>query len=42
MKFAKDYPYLEPFRAEWVIYNEELKLCGSIDMVFLNKQTGNL
>jgi len=40
MKFAKDYPHLEPFRTEWVIYHEELKLCGSIDMVFLNKQTG--
>ena len=40
LKFAKDYPHLEAYRTEWVIYHEEMKLCGSIDMVFKNRETG--
>ena len=32
--FLKDYPDLQPYRTEWTIFNEELKLAGSIDMVF--------
>lgn len=39
LKFAKDYPHLEPYRTEWVVYHEEIKLCGSIDMVFKNRET---
>jgi len=34
--FVKDHPYLIPFRTEWFIFDEELKLAGSIDMVFKN------
>lgn len=30
----------EPFRTEWEVWNEELKLAGSIDMVFRNKNDG--
>lgn len=35
-KFVKDYPELKPYRTEWMVYYEELKLSGSIDMVFEN------
>ena len=33
-KFAKDNTDLRPFRTEWIVYYEEYKLSGSIDMVF--------
>lgn len=33
-QFASDYSHLKPFRTEWIIFHEELKLAGSIDMVF--------
>ena len=33
--FTLDY-VLTPYRTEWMIYDEELKLAGSIDMVFMN------
>ena len=29
---------LEPYRTEWVVYDEETKLCGSIDMLFKKKK----
>jgi ATP-dependent exoDNAse (exonuclease V) beta subunit len=32
--FVKDFPELKAFRTEWMVYYEELKLSGSIDMVF--------
>ena len=35
-KFLKDLPELKPYRTEWMVYYEELKLSGSIDMVFEN------
>jgi len=41
LKFAKDYSYLKPYRTEWMIYDEKLKLAGSIDMVF-EKDDGTL
>jgi ATP-dependent exoDNAse (exonuclease V) beta subunit len=40
LKFVKDFPNLEPYRSEWCIYDEELKLSGSIDMIFRDKETG--
>jgi len=36
LKFVKDYPHLKPYRTEWMIYDEDLKLAGSIDMVYEN------
>lgn len=36
INFIKDYPHLEPYRTEWTVYNEDIKICGSIDMVFKN------
>jgi len=35
-QFLKDLPQLKPYRTEWMVYYEELKLSGSIDMVFEN------
>ena len=36
MKFQKDFQHLKPYRTEWTIYQEDLKLSGSIDMVYEN------
>ena len=34
--FRKDFPFLKPYRTEWMVYYEELKISGSIDMVYYN------
>jgi PD-(D/E)XK nuclease superfamily len=36
LRFVKDFPELKPYRTEWMVYYEELKLSGSIDMIFEN------
>jgi len=36
IQFVKDTPHLKPYRTEWTIYHEDLKLAGSIDMVYEN------
>lgn len=36
LKFVDDFPQLKPYRTEWLIYNEDWKLSGSIDMVYEN------
>jgi ATP-dependent exoDNAse (exonuclease V) beta subunit len=36
IQFVKDTPDLKPYRTEWLIFNEDLKLAGSIDMVYEN------
>ena len=41
INFVRDFPNLKPFRTEWVIYNEDVKISGSIDMVYEN-QDGTL
>ena len=35
--FIKDNANLIPFRSEWLIYDEDLKLSGSVDMLFMNE-----
>jgi hypothetical protein len=35
-RFLVDFPDLIPYRTEWMIYYEELKLSGSVDMIFEN------
>lgn len=35
-QFVKDFPELKPYRTEWMVYYEELKISGSIDMIFEN------
>jgi ATP-dependent exoDNAse (exonuclease V) beta subunit len=34
--FEKENPGTKPYRTEWMVYYEELKLSGSIDMIFEN------
>jgi len=41
INFVKDFPDLKPYRTEWLIYHDDLKLAGSIDMVY-EKPNGNL
>jgi ATP-dependent exoDNAse (exonuclease V) beta subunit len=36
LQFAENYPDLSAYRTEWRIYDEELKIAGSIDVVFQN------
>jgi len=36
IKFVNDNAELKPYRTEWMIFHEDLKLAGSIDMVFEN------
>jgi ATP-dependent exoDNAse (exonuclease V) beta subunit len=36
IEFVKNTPHLKPYRTEWTIYHEDLKLAGSIDMVYEN------
>lgn len=36
LQFVQDNPTLRPYRTEWMIYDEDLKMAGSIDMVYLN------
>ena len=36
LNFIKDTPELKPFRTEWMIFDEDLKIAGSIDMVYEN------
>lgn len=33
-EFKKDHAHLVPFKTEWRIFDEELKIAGSIDMIF--------
>ena len=36
INFVRDHPDLKPYRTEWIIYNEDVKISGSIDMVYEN------
>jgi hypothetical protein len=36
LKFISDFPGLKPYRTEWTVYHEELRMAGSIDMVYVN------
>ena len=36
LQFVRDHPKLKPYRTEWMIFDEDLKLAGSIDMVYEN------
>jgi ATP-dependent exoDNAse (exonuclease V) beta subunit len=37
INFVRDNPQLKPYRTEWMIYDEDVKLAGSIDMVYENE-----
>jgi len=36
--FTEKYPHMKPYRTEWTIFDVELKIAGSIDMVFYNEK----
>lgn len=36
INFVNDHAYLKPFRTEWIVFNEDIKISGSIDMVYEN------
>ena len=36
-KFVEDFPTLMPYRSEWMVYDEEIKIAGSIDMIYKNE-----
>jgi ATP-dependent exoDNAse (exonuclease V) beta subunit len=36
IQFIKDFPHLKPYRTEWLVYNEDVKISGSIDMIYEN------
>lgn len=36
-KFNDEHNELEPYRTEWIVYDEEVKLAGSIDMLYKKK-----
>ncbi len=41
IEYIRDHPDLTPYRTEWTIYDDDLKLAGSIDMVY-QKPDGTL
>jgi hypothetical protein len=36
LNFVKDFPELKPYRTEWTIYDEDVKISGSVDMIYEN------
>jgi hypothetical protein len=36
IRFTQDFANLRPYRTEWMVYYEEIKISGSIDMIFEN------
>jgi ATP-dependent exoDNAse (exonuclease V) beta subunit len=36
IQFVKDHPDLKPYRTEWTVYDQDLKIAGSIDMIYEN------
>ncbi len=36
INFINDYHHLKPYRTEWMIYDESIKIAGSIDMIYEN------
>jgi hypothetical protein len=40
LDFADKFSHLRPYRTEWCVFDTNLKLAGSIDMVFYNEITG--
>ena len=36
IQFVEHHPHLIPYRTEWMIYDEDIKIAGSIDMIYEN------
>jgi hypothetical protein len=41
LRFIKTTPQLVPYRSEWVVFNEDIHICGTVDMVY-EKADGTL
>lgn len=41
-RFKAEHDQLEPFRTEWVVFTDEHRIAGSIDMVFRDPDNGDL
>ena len=41
IKYFNEHKNLEAFRTEWEIFDEQLKLAGSIDICYIDKNSGN-
>ena len=41
MEFVADHPHLTAYRTEWCVFYEEIRISGSIDMVFLDTRSGD-
>jgi len=37
LNFAEDHKHLKPYRTEMMVYDEDIHICGSIDMLFQNE-----
>jgi ATP-dependent exoDNAse (exonuclease V) beta subunit len=37
LRFIGDHLHLKPYRTEWMIYHEDVKIAGSIDMIYENE-----
>jgi len=43
MNFHTDFKdHLEPYRTEWIVYDEDIKIAGSIDMIFKKTSTNEI
>jgi ATP-dependent exoDNAse (exonuclease V) beta subunit len=42
LEYVIDHPELRPYRTEWTIFDEDLKLAGSIDMIYEDPEDGTL
>lgn len=42
IRYIIDSPGYVPYRTEWRIYHDELKICGTIDIVYQNPEDGTL
>ena len=38
LDFVADHPHLKPYRSEWMVFDEDVKIAGSIDMVYEDLQ----
>jgi ATP-dependent exoDNAse (exonuclease V) beta subunit len=36
INFVRDFPDLKPFRTEWTVFHDDVKISGSIDMIYEN------
>lgn len=39
--FFEDYKHMKPYRTEWMIWDKDLRIAGSIDMIFQDQRDGS-